>query len=108
MIRDLAEFPGPAQEITADVLAVCSADLGGVIQLCGSLEKREADLLGHYDRPLQITHGYVSAALRTSPTVSVPEVLKQALRRDYDGAIIVSSSKVCRLPRCALIPPCQR
>lgn len=92
--------------LTADKLGPfldCSADLGGVIQLCDSLDGREADMLGDYDRPLQITHGYVSAALRTSPTVSVTEVLKQALRRNHDGAVIVSSSKVRRLPQYARI-----
>ena len=92
--------------LTADKLEpflACNADLGGVIQLCDSLDEREADMLGHYGRPLQITYGYVSAALRKNPKVSVAEVLKRALQRNHDGAVIVSSSKVRRLPQYARI-----
>ena len=77
--------------------------LGNIIQLIDSLQDREADLLTGYGKPLQITYGYVSAALRHNSTLSVPEILRQSLLRNRDGAVIVSSTKISRLPQYAKI-----
>lgn len=86
--------------LTADRLAPfldAGADLGAVIQICDSLKAREADLLPRHGRPLQITYGYVSAAMAGPEPVSVPDILAQALRRNPAGAVIVSSTKISRL-----------
>lgn len=71
--------------------------LGRVIQLPDSLTEREADLLGKFGWPLQITYGYLSAAARRG-TVDVAAVLGEALRRNPAGAVIVSTR---RPDRCA-------
>ena len=73
--------------------------LGRVIQLPDSLSEHEADVLGQFGWPLQITYGYLSAAARQGP-FDVAEVLGAALRRNADGAIIVSTR---RPERCATL-----
>ena len=90
--------------LTADRLEpFLSADcvIGDVIQLCDSLEDKEADLLGRFGRPMQITYGYVSSALRHQSPLSVPEILKRSLERNPDGAVIVSTTKAGRLSQYA-------
>jgi D-threo-aldose 1-dehydrogenase len=65
-----------------------------IVQVLDSLELKEADVLPRYGKPLQITYGYISAALSRGDTRSVTEILKQALKRNRDGAIIVSTKRV--------------
>lgn len=92
--------------LTADKLAPFleqDAMIGDVVQLCDSFEEREADLLERFGIPMQITYGYVSSALRHQSPLSVPELLKQSLQRNAEGAVIVSSTKVHRLPQYAAI-----
>lgn len=86
--------------LTADAVGPFLGDgaaLGPVVQLRDSIEGREADVLEHYSRPKQITYGYVSAALRANPGCCIAEVLKAALARNPDGAIIATSSRPDRL-----------
>lgn len=86
--------------LTADKLnhfLVAGTEVGPFIQVADSLDKKEADILPASGKPLQITYGYVSAALRAGAGISVPEVLKQALKRNNDGAVIVSSTKISRM-----------
>ena len=78
-------------------------NIGTIIQLIDSLENREADLLARYGKPMQITYGYVTAAFRHNSTLSVPQILKQSLQRNRDGAVIVSTTKTSRLPQYAKI-----
>lgn len=78
-------------------------DPGPVIQLCDSLDDREADLLARHHRPMQITFGYVSAALRGGTGASVPDILAAALRRNRAGAVIVSSTRPSRMSQYARI-----
>lgn len=73
------------------------AMIGSVIQLADSVGRREADVLHCYERPLQITYGYVSAAIRANPRCHVHEVLRAALARNHDGAIIVTTRRLDRL-----------
>jgi aryl-alcohol dehydrogenase-like predicted oxidoreductase len=92
--------------LTADRLApflAGSNDLGQVIQVCDSFEDREADLLTAHGLPMQITYGYVSAAFRHGTATSVPNILKAALKRNADGAVIVSTGKTSRLAQYAAI-----
>lgn len=71
--------------------------LTNLIQTTDSLDRREADLLTAHGWPLQITYGYVSAAQAREPGRSVTEVLTQALARNRQGALIVSTRRQDRL-----------
>lgn len=77
--------------------------LGNIIQLIDSLENKEADLLTRHGKPMQITYGYVTSAFRHHTSLSVPEILKQSLQRNREGAVIVSTTKISRLPQYAKI-----
>lgn len=76
--------------------------LARIVQTTDSLDRRDADVLIEAGRTLQITYGYVSAA-RAQGWTDVPAVLAAALERNRDGAIIVSSRKIQRLPQYAKI-----
>ncbi|MBV8663195.1 MAG: hypothetical protein JO107_08840 [Hyphomicrobiales bacterium] len=76
--------------------------LASIVQTIDSLAGREADALLRHGRPLQITYGYVRAAMRAGPT-DVPAVLEAALRRNAEGCVIVSTSKPSRLAQFAAI-----
>lgn len=77
---------------------VTPGTLTKLIQTVDSLDRREADALIAAGRPLQITYGYASAALaRDAGPVDVPAVLRSALARNAEGAIIVSSRREARL-----------
>lgn len=71
--------------------------LGRIVQTTDSLETRDADVLARHGRPMQITYGYVSDALRRNSHADVPSVLSQALKRNREGAIIVSTRKPSRM-----------
>lgn len=68
-----------------------------VIQALDSLDKKEADVVLRYERPFQITYGYVSAARIRGINISFREILAQSLHRNTDGAIIVSTRRHQRL-----------
>lgn len=71
--------------------------LAPVVQILDSLDESESDCLIDAGRCLQITYGYVSAARKKDPTRQVEDVLVQALSRNREGAIIVSTTKISRL-----------
>ena len=71
--------------------------LTNVVQVLDSLDRKEADILPSYAKPLQITYGYLSAMYDRGPKISVEDALKAALGRNKDGAIIVSTKKIKRL-----------
>jgi D-threo-aldose 1-dehydrogenase len=68
-----------------------------VIQTTDSLDDHEADVLLRNGRPFQITYGYVSTAKKRHSKVDVPTILARALKRNPEGAIIVSTGKIKRL-----------
>ena len=74
-----------------------------LVQTTDSLDRCEADVLTKVGRPLQITYGYVSAASTRMPERSVADVLGAALRRNVDGAIIVSTRRGDRVSQFAAI-----
>jgi D-threo-aldose 1-dehydrogenase len=78
-----------------------NCELAQLVQVQDSLAGREADILPLFGRPLQITYGYVSAARKARSSLPVMDVLRRALRRNTEGAIIVSTTKVARLPQYA-------
>jgi D-threo-aldose 1-dehydrogenase len=68
-----------------------------VVQVLDSLATCEADILGKYSRPLQITYGYVSSARAAGETRSVQDILRRAMARNQHGPIIVSTRKLQRV-----------
>lgn len=77
-------------------LEACS-QFCGVIQLLDSLDRKEANLLAEFGRPMQITYGYVSAARARGDERPVPTILQEALTRNSTGALIVSTRRPERL-----------
>jgi hypothetical protein len=71
--------------------------LTGVVQTFDSLDGKEADVVLHSGKPLQITYGYVSAAFSRAKPMSVEDVLRGAVVRNSEGAIIVSTRRRERL-----------
>jgi len=76
-------------------------ELANLVQVLDSLDAREADTLSRFGKPMQITYGYVSAAHAKGDKRPVGEILRHALRRNRDGAIIVSTKRVERLSQYA-------
>lgn len=74
-----------------------AAGLASVIQMADSLERKEADLLVPYHKKIQLTYGYVSASLAAGSQMSIDTILRQALVRNADGAIVVTTNKQSRL-----------
>jgi D-threo-aldose 1-dehydrogenase len=74
-------------------------ELAPVVQMVDSLDRREADVLTAFGRPLQITYGYLSAARERGDSRSVSEILRAALKRNAEGALIVSTRRAERLPQ---------
>lgn len=80
-----------------------STPLAAIVQTLDSLGGREADILPRHGRPLQITYGYISAALKESAAPDIPALLAGALARNAAGAVIVSTGRVERLAQYARI-----
>ncbi len=74
-----------------------ASPLAVVVQTTDSLLDRQADIMLRYGRPLQITYGYVSDAIRNDGSVDVPTILARALARNSTGAVIVSTRNPGRL-----------
>ncbi|WP_244817433.1 aldo/keto reductase [Caballeronia sp. Lep1P3] len=85
----------------AEPFLAAGSQLTRFIQVHDSLDTREADILTRYRKPFQITYGYVSASRRAGSPLPVSEVLRQALERNADGAIIVSTTQPSRLSQYA-------
>lgn len=71
--------------------------LAAVLQVQDSLDRAEADIVLRHGRRLQLTYGYLRRALATGSHMSPASVLRQALRRNRDGAILVSTRSVDHL-----------
>jgi hypothetical protein len=67
--------------------------LAALVQTTDSIADRDADVMLQHGRPLQITYGYVSDAIRRGGPVDVPAILTQALARNTTGAVIVSTRR---------------
>ena len=90
--------------LTADKLEpflVDNSRLSHLVQVQDSLGAQEANILLRFGRPLQITYGYVSSARKEGSTLAVAEVLRRALDRNAQGAIIVSTTRAARLSQYA-------
>lgn len=72
-------------------------ELAPVVQVLDSLDHREADRLTERNRPLQITYGYVSSARARGDARPVADILAASLKRNSQGAVIVSTTRRDRL-----------
>jgi hypothetical protein len=61
------------------------------------LKGQEANILREYDKPLQITFGYVSSARANGDMTAAHDLLLRALQRNAHGAIIVSTRQPKRM-----------
>lgn len=80
-----------------------SSRLAAVVQTSDSIDRHEPDLLSQYARPLQITYGYVSAAMSRDKDAVAEDILKEALRRNESGAVIVSTRRPERMRQYAAL-----
>lgn len=71
--------------------------LAAVVQAPDSLDLREIDLLVACGAPPQLTYGYVAAARRRGDPRPITDILRQALRRNASGAIVVGTTRPERL-----------
>jgi D-threo-aldose 1-dehydrogenase len=74
-----------------------ASPLAQVIQTADSVDGREADRVLDAHRPLQITYGYLSAALRSRAHFEPRQLLVEVLRRNRTGTILVSTRRPDRL-----------
>jgi D-threo-aldose 1-dehydrogenase len=74
-----------------------ASPLAAIVQTADSLSDHEADTMLAHGRPLQITYGYVSSAIRRDRSVAVGAVLSQALARNSKGAVIVCTRRPERM-----------
>jgi len=68
-----------------------------VVQARDSLDGREADAVTAAGRPLQLTYGYLGAAMRADASVCARDVLRRALERNRTGAVIISTRRAERV-----------
>ncbi|MGP5450889.1 aldo/keto reductase [Pseudomonas helleri] len=74
-------------------------ELSKFIQVSDSIYGEEKSILDSYGIPMQITYGYVSDSRKKGSVEPASEILKKALKRNKNGAIIVSTTKADRLPQ---------
>lgn len=74
---------------------------GQVLQVSDSIADHEADVLARAGRPMQLTFGYISAALRAANPPPVAQVIARALARNNQGAVLVSTTKLHRVAQLA-------
>lgn len=73
-----------------------------VLQVEDSVAGHEADRVTAAGWPLQITFGYLRQAALSSPTDAL-HMLRQALQRNRDGMVLVSTRRAARLPALAAL-----
>jgi len=71
--------------------------LAGVAQCRDSLDRREADPLIARGQAPQLTYGYLAALRRSGAKIAVADALAQAMRRNPEGALVVSTRRPARL-----------
>ena len=66
-------------------------ELAMVLQVRDSLERGEADQVLAYGRGLQLTYGYITAALKDPGRPSPPDVIRAALAKNCSGSVLIST-----------------
>jgi D-threo-aldose 1-dehydrogenase len=64
-----------------------ASPLAAVVQTNDNFRNQEAHMMLKYGRPLQITYGYISDALRSGGSVDAPAILAQALTRNSTAVV---------------------
>lgn len=77
--------------------------LADVVQVLDSLDGHEGNPLLDAGRPLQLTYGYVSAARARGDKRDVADILAQALARNDQGAILVTTNRIERMAQYARV-----
>jgi aryl-alcohol dehydrogenase-like predicted oxidoreductase len=90
---------GPTSML-APFLATPPNPLSQVLQAYDGIANHEADAVTAAKRPLQLTYGYFSSA---PEGMSGTSILQGALKRNPDGAILVTTRKLSRLKEIAAI-----
>ncbi len=83
---------GAKDRITPLVLA--GHPLAAVIQTQDSLDQRQADFLLGVGRSLQFTYGYLSGARIGNQVSSPVAIIREALRRNATGSVLISTRRV--------------
>jgi len=68
-----------------------------ILQIEDSIDLNEADSLSKFAFPMQITYGYWRRSLERSNTIDSAMILKQALKRNQHGMVLVSTRKPQRV-----------
>lgn len=71
--------------------------LAKVIQTQDSLENQQADFMFNYGRNLQFTYGYLSSDMEAAKVGEPEAIMKNALQRNSEGAIIFSTRRAKRI-----------
>lgn len=79
--------------------------LARVVQTKDSLDRKEADLVLDQGRRLQFTYGYLSASPVGGIAESADILMRKALERNQDGAILFSTRRVDRITKLVGIVP---
>ena len=74
-----------------------------VLQTKDDLVNRTADFVLESGRKLQFTYGYLSSQLSVGPMASATEVYRNALMRNTNGSVLVSTRHVERIQQLARI-----
>jgi len=67
--------------------------LFNILQTLDSVDLKEADFLIRSNLPLQITHSYMSSSIKRYPNKTYRDIFSEILKRNPDGAIIISTRR---------------
>lgn len=78
-----------------------SPALAPIVQIRDSLGQQQADLLSRHGRALQFTYGYLADAAQSQTPAAL--TLQQALQRNPNGSILVSTRRIERVAALAAV-----
>jgi aryl-alcohol dehydrogenase-like predicted oxidoreductase len=78
-------------------LVLSAHPVAAVVQTRDSLERREASALARANRELQFTYGYLSRSAPTSAGRELRDLIREALRVNRTGSILVSTRRIDHL-----------
>lgn len=80
-----------------------TGDFFDLLQVGDSIENREADAVRTGHRDLQITFGYMRAALNAGSIRAPTDIMRDALARNSTGTVLVSTRSLSRLSELASV-----
>ena len=84
-------------------VSLFAPDIFQIFQVEDSTTKCEADTLRSHNLPIQITYGYLRRAREYSNNVNYQDIMRDALRRNADGAILISARSERRISELASV-----